>query len=449
VETVLILGAGFSRAISSEMPLTDELGNLIRERVPEASQRSPRGFKGGYFEAWLSRLAEPQPDLTEHANWANRALFLKIADALHYIMLEREAAVLSAQVPWWLQRLIGVMHASRAAAITFNYDTLVEQAAESRILYDWEQHRRAQSVHLVRDTPPPPSRGWLATGPADTFRLLKLHGSLDCYWVPGDTSGSTISRWRLQGTWGNPQPVDEELRRQSLPGRSPFIVPPAAAKSAFYDNPISRELWRSAAEALRRADSVALIGYSLPATDLVFSGMISDTIARDNVKVDIVNKDPEGVAERLKTLGVPADNIGLISGKTPAEAYADELEKQAAAQVGTQLMEADPSRLLLLGDSEMKAALVIGLERGDDGVLLRIGDIGHTQQVTELRNGISQTTVATGTLHQVLGEGSPVKVRYPNGRIAQVVSIAEWNTNIGLGDGRWNVLVPSAMEPGG
>jgi len=57
METMFILGAGFSRAISDAMPLTDELGNEVRRRLPDVATKRPHDFKNGYFEAWLSRLA--------------------------------------------------------------------------------------------------------------------------------------------------------------------------------------------------------------------------------------------------------------------------------------------------------------------------------------------------------------------------------------------------------
>src|SRR6266568_3205067 len=122
---VLILGAGFSRAISDAAPLTDELGNLVVSRMSDDRLPAhPRGFEGGSFEVWLSRLGEDQPDLSVEANLLNG------------------------------------------------------------------------------------------------------------YWVPGDASGATIHRWDLFGSWGQPEPVDQDRLRRELPGRSPFIVPPTAAKSA-------------------------------------------------------------------------------------------------------------------------------------------------------------------------------------------------------------------------
>ena len=60
---VLILGAGFSRSLSPEMPLTDDLGNDVMPRVIAASGFNdlPVGFSNGNFEVWRSRIAEISP----------------------------------------------------------------------------------------------------------------------------------------------------------------------------------------------------------------------------------------------------------------------------------------------------------------------------------------------------------------------------------------------------
>jgi hypothetical protein len=63
-----------------------------------------------------------------------------------------------------------------------------------------------------------------------------------------------------------------------LPGRVPFVVPPSAVKSPYYRNPITREIWLQAAESLRQADRVFVVGYSLPPTDLTFAGMLTDAL---------------------------------------------------------------------------------------------------------------------------------------------------------------------------
>ncbi len=446
MRTVFVLGAGLSLAISDKMPLTDTLGNLVSSRVPAVAARSARGFTGGYFEAWLSRLAEPQPDLLDHENQSNHGLFLHVTDNIHTIVAQCQLEVLAGQPDWWLQRLVGLMHTGHSDVITFNYDTLIEHTVEYLHPGQWPVGDIAHAFRLVRDVPPfyrPP--GFIRASSADTFRLLKLHGSLDTFWVPGDSSGATIQRWELPGGWGDPQGVDEDRRRQALPGRSPFIVPPAAAKSAFYNNPVTRELWRSAAEALRAADRVALIGYSLPPTDLVTSGMLIDALSGTDTLVDVVNPYPDGIADRLVNLGIPDGNVRRVSGPDPVGDYTDLLEEEAARTITAQLEGADPSRLLVVATSANRAARVTGLHRTGDTVALTIEPVTSLWTTTRKQNHLTQHEVNTATLLGHLDDGSRVTVDYADGTRAAIVAVGEWHTDTGLGDGHWTVLVPSAM----
>jgi len=90
-DTVFVFGAGFSRAISDQLPLTDRLGDLVVERIADYDPDAPRGgFKGGYFEAWLSRLADDQPDLDPADNLLNRSMFARVTGAIYDIVTERE-----------------------------------------------------------------------------------------------------------------------------------------------------------------------------------------------------------------------------------------------------------------------------------------------------------------------------------------------------------------------
>ncbi|MET8364126.1 hypothetical protein ABZU53_11210 [Micromonospora sp. NPDC005194] len=433
------------------MPLTDELGELVRARLPEVQARSPRGFTGGYFEAWLSRLAEPQPDLTAAANATNHGLFLLVAQELHRVMLERESSVLQGQPAQWLRRLIGLMHATRATVITFNYDTLIERTVEHLVLSDWVPDSTiVKSFNLVRNIPPGPSRGGFLHDPgARSFRLLKLHGSLDNYWVPGDISGATVQRLPLAGSWGNPSPFDEQERREQLPGREPFIVPPAAAKSSFYNNPISRELWLSAAEALANADRVALIGYSLPPTDLVASGMLSDTLARDGVTVDIVNPYPADIADRVKALGAPKTSIRCIGGSDAVTSYTDQMERRAGQEVPDLLAKEDGSRSLLVGTSPSRVARVVGISRSGGQTRLVTEEVTHASEATRVYHGQTQRVFTVADLREMTESRDAIAVNYPDGTSSTILALAEWNSDIGLGDGRWTVLVPAAITRSG
>ena len=330
-EDVLILGAGFSKAISDHMPLTGRLGEQALDILRAKGVSVPsRTFSNQQMEAWLSRLAEPQPDLSAAENAQNRALFLHMSVALRHVLLESQRDTHGGDLPWWLRRLVGALHFSKSVAITFNYDTLVESAVGASNLFDDEGHR-VSSSDLVKNMPPlrQVAGGGLRFGPqpAESFRYLKLHGSIDTFWTPGDISGASIGRWAVGGTWGAPRITSEEERRQLLPGTEPYIVPPAAAKSAFYANPLARELWQTAARALTDATRVTLVGYSLPMTDLVTSGMLGDALAAGGASVTIVNPGAADVADRVEALGVDPGRIDIIDRGDIMDTLATRMER--------------------------------------------------------------------------------------------------------------------------
>jgi hypothetical protein len=331
-EDVLILGAGFSKAISDQMPMTGELGEKALERLrARGAQGMPtRAFSGPQLEAWLSRLAEPQPDLSAARNAANQSLFLLMSEALREVIVESQSRAHAGEMPWWLRRMLGALHYSPGArVITFNYDTLVETAVGAIGLFD-DDAKRVDPAELIRHMPPArhgPAGGLSFGIPrARTFRYLKLHGSVDTFWIPGDASGASIGRWVLPGSWGSPQIGDQEERRQVLPGTEAYIVPPAAAKSAFYANPLARELWRTAAESIAKAKRVAIIGYSIPMTDLVTSGMLADALDRTTSEVTVVNRTPGPVADRLAEIGVDPSRIHQIDGEDSVQRFAEGLD---------------------------------------------------------------------------------------------------------------------------
>lgn len=313
---VVLLGAGFSRAVSDQFPLTDELGELAVARA-EADGHGPIPhpvFRGGNFETWLSRLVEEQPYLDTASNLENQSRFRRISQAIRSVLVDRQATVLGAEAKDWLYDLLSVLHARHATVVTLNYDNLIECAAGSHYLLDWGTQQRVSTEDVLYDIPPSAERpvGMRKYLLASTFRLLKLHGSLSWYWSPDDATGVTLQRWKDPGTFGAPVPDDEDQRRRALPGREPFIVPPSAAKSAFYANLVTRELWSQAFSALCHTKRIILIGYSLPVGDLTVGGMIGDAVADRDVSFEIINPDPGPVCDRLVILGVDRNQIAHI-----------------------------------------------------------------------------------------------------------------------------------------
>jgi len=79
-----------------------------------------------------------------------------------------------------------------------------------------------------------------------------------------------------------------------------MLVPPAATKTPFYKNQLLAAQWVQAAGALRGADELVLMGYSVPVTDLTVTSLIATQFKGDAIVP--VNQD-RGVIERANALG--------------------------------------------------------------------------------------------------------------------------------------------------
>jgi hypothetical protein len=309
---VLILGAGFSRAVSTAMPLTNELGEIALDVA--GLTNDPRGPRRKFtpsfsFENWMSLLAEVQPHLSEAENLANAAIFAQLRDAINTVLVSVESNVFRGQAPAWLNELLTVLHHRQATVLTLNYDTLVEAAVASLDL-PGPNGVPICPRDILRGIPPLPNIGTQFQNPiAPTFELLKLHGSLDWWAAPRDVSGASLVWSGTLNRFGSPRPLTEDERHQQLSGREPFIIPPSAIKSAYYQYPHTRELWRTAFNALLGGERLSLVGYSLPPADLVMSGMLNRALSGTGVSVDIVNPDPKDLESRIRSLGVPVPNI--------------------------------------------------------------------------------------------------------------------------------------------
>lgn len=377
-DEVLILGAGFSKAVSAHFPLTDDLGNHVRALLEQTGHERwlPEGdFEHGYFEAWLSSIAEDQPDLPASDNQERHSVFTRCVGLIHETLVERSQSVGGS--PDWLLRLIWLAHVRRMVIVTFNYDTTLEHAADRAaiVVGGVADPYTVTSRDALQDLPPmfnEPRRSITLR----TFRLLKLHGSLDWYWSQSDQSGTSIVR--------SPE--------RCPPGLVPFLTPPTAAKSAFYANPVSHELWAEAGRALGRARRVVLMGYSLPPTDLTVSAMLRRHLERDDVDIVVVNPCPTPVAEQLTRLGLGA-RVAEVDGDDAIAKYVADLERRCSRDLLDRMMATPPADLSapLVVPGAIYARGVEAIERTPQGLLL----------------GLSVPSLERGFERQVGGDWSP------------------------------------------
>jgi hypothetical protein len=299
-----LIGSGFSRAVSAEMPTMKELtSDVLREMKLAASHLDSFG---GDLEQWLSHLSTDQPWLSESENLQNRALFVEASEAITRVIEGAErAATPEGGPPFWLQQLAHHWRADQTAIATLNYDLLIEGAVTYlgglSVLSDLYgaslEERHAPGDGLQYGALPP--RYGVPT-------LFKLHGSRN--WLYGGQSASPSERIVLRGgidLWqtrpNDSSSVSRAGRREYLyDGLVPMVIPPTSVKNVFYRNLALRAQWRRASQRLKKADRLIIIGYSLPKTDLQMRQFIA-TSAREIPAIVVVDRAAEP-AEEVATL---------------------------------------------------------------------------------------------------------------------------------------------------
>lgn len=255
-----VLGAGFSKAISSWMPLARELTSLY----PSS--------KGRDIERWLSYLASPQPFLTRLQNMWNAAAFAEASLTLASYIDECQANSYKEEAPQWLVDFGAILSSTGSRAITFNYDALLDRGA---------------------------ALGGFDSRPDN---VIRLHGSTLESWDPDHPSEV---RTKQAGSWDSFPDPDWLL----MDRMEPFLVPPVVVKSRFYDVAALRDRWLMAANLLREPGNTALLGYSLPEADHVSAFMIGDALssAPGRKCIAVADLDSRGVMDRLHSLGLRVD----------------------------------------------------------------------------------------------------------------------------------------------
>jgi hypothetical protein len=317
----VILGSGFSRAISDAMPTMPELGVEVLDRL-RLGPDVLRPF-GDNLEQWMSYLSVDQPWLDISANYENRALFARVSEAVQLSISEAEHAVMeTTDMPDWLLRLVWTWCDARTQVFSFNYDTLLERAVgELNRLETWgDLYAASLSDRLAAGD----GAVYGAASPSDRLlSLYKLHGSTSWSFggldsPPNDRILLTQDRLRWhRPPAGLPEPIPprDESKYDDV---VPLIIPPTLTKGPYFSNLTLRAQWRRAADALRAAPRLTVIGYSFPQADLVAQQWVTTSFAGS--RFDVVDRAEQRPAAVRATLAGACEGDDL-TGDDSIEQY--------------------------------------------------------------------------------------------------------------------------------
>ena len=298
---VFLLGAGFSKAISHEMPLLRELSDQVRDTEFEVGPS--HSVLSGNLEIWLSYLSQSHPWLREQDSLRNRALALDISQRVGELLTSKERLVIENECPEWLQSLILHWHQNQSSVITLNYDALVERAAAEHIPTSEGKGVTSQDLYPIPLTYST-ARSASVFGKANvaTFKLYKLHGSVNWYYSgASDSTGEVIY---YSGVYGWNSALDRESASElTIDDKVPLIVPPTTDKSSFFEHESLRYMWAQACQSIASSERLFALGYSLPSTDLTIQLFLLEggSLGTAKKQLFVVNTD-SALADRYQDL---------------------------------------------------------------------------------------------------------------------------------------------------
>ena len=246
----------------------------------------------------MTYLSQRQPWLREPELDLHRSLGGRVRQTIAAVIDERTELASASVAPDWLRRLILAWHRQEAVVLTLNYDVLVERAARDLRVSD------KISVLHPGDIYPPYFANVASRSGAGlwgrevfrTFRLLKLHGSVNWHYSGReDFHGETfffsdVPQFALAHDDADRSATDHRLRDMAA-DKETLIIPPVTEKSTYFNNETVRSVWKEAAAALQGAAALYIVGYSLPISDLGMRFFLAGNAPGAESVIHVVNTD--------------------------------------------------------------------------------------------------------------------------------------------------------------
>ena len=246
----------------------------------------------------MTYLSQRQPWLREPEFDLHRSLGGRVRQTIAAVIEERTELASASVAPDWLRRLILTWHRQEAVVLTLNYDVLVERAARDLRVSD------KISVLQPGDIYPPyfanvasrSGAGLWGREAFRTFRLLKLHGSVNWHYSGReDFHGETfffsdVPQFALAHDDAGRSATEHRLRDMAA-DKETLIIPPVTEKTTYFNNETVRGVWKEAAAAVQGAAALYIVGYSLPISDLGMRFFLAGNAPGAEAVIHVVNTD--------------------------------------------------------------------------------------------------------------------------------------------------------------
>lgn len=276
------------------MPLLAELAVRVEKSFFLNDKKHPVcDLFPGELELWLSFLLDDHPWLTEAENESNKQRGLHALSVIGNLLFVAEFTMARVACPEWFAKYVEYWHSKRASVLTLNYDSLVERCAVSLNI----DCRELYPVPLISLDQSDAGADTGARG--QTFALFKMHGSGSWFYPEAEPPAKGPIYYFPYRSWGD-QVEDSQVL---VKGKVPFVVPPRFNKATYFRHETMHQLWGMAGEALRSADRIFVLGYSLPPTDLEMRYFLATNARRNEQKIYVADTNPKVVERFVEVFG--------------------------------------------------------------------------------------------------------------------------------------------------
>lgn len=302
---VVLLGAGFSRAVSGgEMPLMNDFFGRLRRRRHKQLYDFLSDRYGSAEHANIEEALQEMNDL-ESAPFRDRSpTCRKWTDRMPEVRTQlgtyaiKRLSSASYSTCHWAARLLRTAN-STTTVITTNYDNLAERILSNRhgVVHRSSRtncHHCRMCRMLTHECECEPAK--FRWSPTWQGCLLKLHGSVawsmcrnpqcqQCGCIVPDSHCRPRDLWKCGCCSSRSEPV---------------LVLPTRHKD-FGEYPEIKRMWTAALHALSEAKSLLVFGFSFPASDSQITRMLAEAANERKTlrRIGVIDVDPEPVIQRI------------------------------------------------------------------------------------------------------------------------------------------------------